>query len=382
MLDTDTLRIRKGVSQSLDPETAARELHAAIGQENVSLAFFYCSPQYDLEALGRELARRFAGVNLIGCTTAGEITPEGYLDGALTGASISSDDFTAVTERIDGLSAFEFADGARTSELLVAELDKRGKTPSPRTTFGFLLIDGLSLQEEVVISALSRSLGNMPLFGGSAGDGVRFGETFIYHDGAFHTDAAVFTLVVTTHPFEVFKTEHFIATDDKMVVTGADVGRRIVMEINGLPAGREYARMVGLEVDKLTPMIFATYPVVVKVGDDYFVRSIQKVNEDESLTFFCAIDEGIVLTVGRGVDLAENLEQAFRRVRNKIGKPRLVIGCDCILRNLELDQKGLKETVGGIMADNNVIGFSTYGEQFNAMHVNQTFTGVAIGERM
>jgi len=26
-----------------------------------------------------------------------------------------------------------------------------------------------------------------------------------------------------------------------------------------------------------------------------------------------------------------------------------------------------------------VIGFNTYGEQFNGMHLNQTFTGVAIG---
>jgi len=26
-----------------------------------------------------------------------------------------------------------------------------------------------------------------------------------------------------------------------------------------------------------------------------------------------------------------------------------------------------------------VIGFNTYGEQFNGMHINQTFTGVAIG---
>jgi len=28
-----------------------------------------------------------------------------------------------------------------------------------------------------------------------------------------------------------------------------------------------------------------------------------------------------------------------------------------------------------------VIGFATYGEQFNSMHVNQTFTGIAIGHR-
>ena len=30
------------------------------------------------------------------------------------------------------------------------------------------------------------------------------------------------------------------------------------------------------------------------------------------------------------------------------------------------------------MAEHNVIGFSTYGEQFAGMHVNQTFTGVYI----
>jgi hypothetical protein len=28
---------------------------------------------------------------------------------------------------------------------------------------------------------------------------------------------------------------------------------------------------------------------------------------------------------------------------------------------------------------NNAVGFSTYGEQFNGIHVNQTLTGVAIG---
>ncbi|MFO1372327.1 MAG: FIST C-terminal domain-containing protein [Candidatus Competibacteraceae bacterium] len=126
-------------------------------------------------------------------------------------------------------------------------------------------------------------------------------------------------------------------------------------------------------------MIFATHPVVVQLGGHHYVRSIQKVNEDESLTFFCAIDEGIVLTVAKGVDLVENLRELFHDVREKVGPPQLILGCDCILRSLELDQNGLKGEVGQIMADNNVIGFATYGEQFNAMHVNQTFTGVAIG---
>jgi hypothetical protein len=36
--------------------------------------------------------------------------------------------------------------------------------------------------------------------------------------------------------------------------------------------------------------------------------------------------------------------------------------------------------MGKIMADNLVCGFGTYGEQYNAMHNNQTFTAVAIAE--
>ena len=118
--------------------------------------------------------------------------------------------------------------------------------------------------------------------------------------------------------------------------------------------------------------------MVVRIGGAYFVRSIQKVNPDESLTFFCAIDEGIVLTVARGVDLVDNLQGLFAGIRRDLGTPQLTLACDCVLRFLECDQKGLTDSVGRILAANNTVGFSTYGEQFHAMHVNQTFTGVAL----
>jgi hypothetical protein len=222
-------------------------------------------------------------------------------------------------------------------------------------------------------------MGSIQLFGGSAGDGLRFGRTHVYCNGSFKTNAAVFVLVQPGAPFEVFRTQHFVPSNHKMVVTKADPSRRLVTEVNGEPAGREYARLVGRGFDKLTPMIFAAHPVVVRVGGQYYVRSIQKVNDDESLSFFCAIDEGVVLTVAQGVDMVQNLEELFARLRQRLGQPELVLGCDCILRNLEMGQRDLTERISTILQANNVIGFSTYGEQFNAMHVNQTFTGVAIG---
>jgi hypothetical protein len=118
--------------------------------------------------------------------------------------------------------------------------------------------------------------------------------------------------------------------------------------------------------------------VVIIDGTDY-VRSIQKVNPDGSLTFFCAIEEGVVFRVAHGVGLVNNLEQTFDRIHEKIGKPQLVMCCDCILRKLEVSQNGLKDRVGEIFRNNNAIGFNSYGEQFHGVHVNQTLTGIAIG---
>jgi hypothetical protein len=54
------------------------------------------------------------------------------------------------------------------------------------------------------------------------------------------------------------------------------------------------------------------------------------------------------------------------------------LACDCILRKLEAQEKQKTRALSEILSQNNVVGFSTYGEQFNSMHVNQTLTGVAI----
>lgn len=373
-----SLRVRKGASRSADESVAVQELFDAIGQPDAGLYILFCAPTYDLDALGEQIAKRF-GDNVIGCTTAGEISPLGYLEGTLTGVSLAGDvNFASV--RIDDLSHFEFARGDRAAQSLLEALEQH-ETPTGENTFGFLVTDGLAMQEEALVASLYRNLRDIQLIGGSAGDGTAFRKTYIFHEGKFRPDCAVFSLLQTHVPFVVFKTQHFLPTSEKMVVTSSDPARRLVTEINGAPAAREYARVVGLEIDKLSPFVFASHPVVVKIGGNIYLRSIQKVNEDESLTFFCAIDDGIVLTVGRPIDLTESLAQAFADVERQIGTPALTLGCDCILRHLEIMQENLSEPISRLMLKNNVVGFATYGEQFNGMHVNQTFTGVALGSK-
>jgi hypothetical protein len=183
--------------------------------------------------------------------------------------------------------------------------------------------------------------------------------------------------MATRRRFSVFKTEHFVQTDDKVVVTGADPAARVVTELNAEPAADEYARMVGQAGTPPTPMIFAAHPLMVRVGGVYHVRAIQKVNPDNSLTFFCAIDEGLVLTIARSVDVVQDLRNLFERLKAEMGEPDLIIGCD-VLRNVEIEQQ-FKPVVSELFVRNGVIGFCTYGEQFNSMHGKQTFTGIAIG---
>jgi hypothetical protein len=245
--------------------------------------------------------------------------------------------------------------------------------------FGLLMIDGLSIMEEQVISFLYNQLDGISIIGGSAGDDLRFKETKIYWDGRFVSDAAVFTLFETTLPFYVFKTQHFKPTEKKLVITGADPFRRIVTEINAEPAAQEFARILGLPITDLNPMVFSKYPLMLKLGDHWYVRSIQKVNEDESLSFFCAIDVGLVLTVARGDDLVSDLKDELESICRKIPEPKLIIGFDCILRKLEILEKDLLKDVGNLLNKLNFVGFSTYGEQYDSVHVNQTLTGVAIG---
>ncbi|MCP4092239.1 MAG: FIST domain containing protein [Planctomycetes bacterium] len=381
MIVNTSSSIRRAASTAGTAAQAVAELYQGIEQEEIALAVFFASPAYDQKELAAALKEHFGNIPLIGCTTAGEIGPSGYRESSISGFSLSSADFTAVPTLVENLQDMELGHGKDVAMRALNEMRKAGSEPTGDNTFAFVLVDGLSVREEALVSSLYKPLGDINLFGGSAGDDLDFGETLIWHEGKFHHNAAIFSLIQTDLPFKVFRTQHFVPTETKMVVTESDPLKRIVSEINGEPAAREYARMVGLEVEELTPTVFSAHPVVMRVGGEFYVRSIAHVNEDETLSFFCSIDDGIVLTVARGLDMAEGVDHAFEGLRERLGPLQLTIGCDCILRSLEGRDKEIRDDIAKTLEENNTIGFATYGEQYNAMHVNQTLTGVAIGSK-
>ncbi|ACK51269.1 domain of unknown function DUF1745 [Methylocella silvestris BL2] len=372
--------IRRGFSTAPDPVTAVREFHDAIAQPDIGLVVFFCSYSFDLNVLEPELRRMFAGVQVIGCTTAGEITPIGYLDGSITGFSIAASHCVAATALMQNLSNFQMSDGHAATQKVVSAMGEKGYTLDPRDSFALLLIDGMSRNEEVVLASMHLLMDMTPLVGGSAADNLCLNGAFVYCDGAFHSDAALLAAIRIKAPFRILKCQHLVGSDERMVVTRADPHSRKVFELNGEPAAREYARLLNLPERALTPSTFSTYPLMVKIGADFHVRSIQAAHFDDSLTFFCAIDEGVVLRLAKSEAVLPNLTAFFEGVNESFGQPELVIGFDCIYRSLALEKAQTKRLAGALLAANHVIGFSTYGEQFAGMHLNQTFTAIAIGK--
>lgn len=371
--------VRMALSESSDAESVAQDLARQLMHPHLGCVLFFCSAEYDLPALAAALEQYFGGVRLVGCTTAGEITPQGYGRGCVSAVGFDHRSFSIAAARIDALDSFSLLDAQQVVAQLAEECRGSSREPITGHSFALTLLDGLSSREELVLSALNAAFGRIPHFGGSAGDDNHLTRTHVYHDGRFHTGAAVVVLVHTALDFEVFTTHHIQPREEKLVVTAADPASRTVFELNAEPAALEYARLLGLDPQQLDLKTFALHPLAVRLGGQYYMRSIQRVNADLSLTFYCAVENGIVLTAMQPGPLLPNLRGLFERLERRLGPLLLTIGCDCFLRRMEVEARGLVTDTAGLLVDQRVIGFNTYGEQFNGMHINQTFTGVAIG---
>lgn len=342
---------------------------------------FFSQSLIEAGALSRALANHAPTLEYAGCSTAGEITPEGLEDGHVLAVLLPSPAFAAASVMVDNLSSSGMDRITGEVDALRRQLRARLGYDPAKDMFALCFIDGLSYAEEAVSSAIHWGLDGIPLIGGSAGDDLKFETTRLIANGRVTSDSAIIVLISTEIPFHVFKTDNFVPTEEKLVVTASDPDHRIVREFNATNAAEEYSAAVGILPRTLTPLSFASHPVVVKVGGEYYCRSIQKMHEDGSLSFFCAIDDGVVLSIAQPKDMVESTRAALRDVEERLGGIDMILGFDCVLRRLDARNRQVFRDISELYRVNNVIGFGTYGEQYRSMHLNQTFTGIAFGDR-
>ncbi|MCM2349383.1 MAG: FIST C-terminal domain-containing protein [Bacteriovoracaceae bacterium] len=372
--------ILTGHTNATDEIRACLELSKKLNAKEAKLNLVFCSRNYEKIKLSQGLNEYF-GHHTVACSTAGEISEEGFTESSMVGVSLQGHEFEVDLITVTNLRDQDAGIILDIKKQFHEIQHRHRKVLKEGKTFGILLIDGLSVKEEEFVSLIDDVLKGLPLIGGSASDQLKFESTLVYANGQLRENAATLAIVTTTVPFELFKVQHFRETDSKFVITASTPKNRTVQEIDGIPAALFYAEKLGLDISELNPSVFSKNPVMLKIGDDYYVRSIQKMNPDLSLTFYCAIDNGLVLRLGSLRSITESSNELFIHLDQTLGEDKLCLSFECVLRKLEIMElpQAEKDKIMNLYNDNNVVGFHTYGEQLGGVHINQTLTGVAFG---
>lgn len=342
-----------------------------LGNGRHSLVLIFTADGRAVGGMTAELGAKLGPeVVVLGCSSAGGFGFQGYDDDSTIVIAFPASHFRADAVWLSSLRqnmTLEWMDALR-------RLHREFPAKEGESRFGLLLIDGMSGREEHVTAAVDAALPDLLVIGGSAGDGLRFGRTYLAMNGIERDQSAVFCLIRTDFVVEEVIFDHFLPLGDTMVVTHADADARLIHEINAEPAGEEYARLIGREAGALSPKDFAENPLLERTAGRHFVRAITSITDDGSLKLLSAVESGTLLTIGRPESLTEGLRQRMQ----DIGPADLVLGFDCILRRLAIKEAGEEATLARLCQEFRIAGFNTYGEQHSGIHVNQTFVGLAL----
>ena len=375
------MRVYQGRSERTDTVAALEE---AVRSFDVppQVLFLFASSRHDPAVVSAFFAGRFPGVPIAGCTTAGESLGAAHSTGGLAVAGLVDPSLRVAVETVRDLASFD----AFSAAALVEELALRVGAPLDALTEGrgvcLLFVDGLRGVEEALSAHLAEALEGVRMAGGSAGDDLAFRETFVYGPEGAASDAAVVVLVRSTDgtPIQLVKHQHFTPGGRLLCVTRAE--GRTVHTLDGRPALEAYAAALGLTPGEVTSEVTFQHPVTFTCHGELYVRAIQKLDPATgAMTFFCAVEEGLVLDVGTHTPmvaaLSSDLAQAFE------APPAFVLGFNCILRALEATGSGAHPALGALQSEacGAWLGFDTYGEQLDGLHINQTLVAVGFGRR-
>ena len=154
-----------GGSDNSNAIKAAQELYQSLAMARPACVVFFCCVDYDREELGDTLAELFGEIPVLGCTTAGEISPMGLAPGSITGFCLSADHFVVETTLLQNLATFSERGAYDTVKEMMQRLESRTIAPMAYNSFALSLLDGMSIREELVLSALNEALSGIPLGG-------------------------------------------------------------------------------------------------------------------------------------------------------------------------------------------------------------------------
>ena len=366
---------RSAFSAQTDSAAAARELVAGLDGARPRAVVFFAGVAHDGAALGGALADRFPGACVLGCSTNGEFSDGGHGKGGAGALAISDEHVGDCAVALADVGGDLDAGVRAAAEALSSRLGRPIRALDPERWAGVALLEGARGREERINAALGDVAPFLPFVGGSAGDDITFSGTWAYADGRLSRDGTALLVAEMRGPFEVFKTCNFVPTERFVEVTRCDPARRLILELDGVPAVEGYLRAIGARPEELGFPLFLANPLGLVIEGEPWLRSVVR-PEGEALFLACAVVEGARLNLMRATDLVAETRAALGRAADRLGGP--VGGAllfNCAYRMLEAQIKGIEAQYHEALSTVVHAGMQSNGESYLG-HINQTLTGL------
>jgi len=305
---------------------------------------------------------------LIGCSTAGEIVPEGPTSHSCVIMVLSSD-----VMRWSVGFAKEIGHAPREAGQQAAHAALQGLRTGPRIGF-LVLADGLMPQRTELMRGIQEAVGTSSLVvGGLAGDDLQFRRTYQYINQQVFSGGVVGAAMSGTAKLG-FGIEHGFAPISKpRRVTRAHAN--VLVELDRQPAASVYEEYFGREVvshlhERGLSRQTIAYPLGIQCeeSNQWLLRSVVAFQEDGSLSCSGEIREGawLQLMIGSKELALEASRRAAQRATHGMNHIAAALVFDSVARRTLL---GPQESAAEITRIHNVIGRQvplagcyTYGE--------------------
>lgn len=373
------LQLLTGNQSGTDVRSVVAQLIATIRQPQMKLVMFFTSKKYDIHEVATVFKEYLPNVDVVGCTTAGELSNLGFTEGSISALSIAADDFEVAPYLIKDIKQKAFF--AKDDLLQVA--GKIGLTPDSNDGFILTLIDSSQAAEEKVLTLLCNTFPKLNLVGGSAAD-EDFKETLVSVNGETMENAAAIVFVRTSHEILFHKENIYTPTPIQLEVTSANIQKREVLELNGKPAAEEYARILGIELDYLKENfreVFFENPLGRTFGEDIWITAPTAIVDDKAIAFASLILPRTTVKLLKPVDAVAEATKTVQTIKQKLPNCKGAILFNCLLRYLQFKKDNQTEIIAQEYAKlGSICGFNTHGEQLQRHHMNQTLTLIAFGD--
>lgn len=373
--------VRTATSGARETGAALDELFCQLEGARPALVLVFHSPRHDAEQVSSAVKDAFPDAVTAGCSTAGEVTPDGFVSDSMVAVAFGGEARASVV-LLDAAAAAAPAAGVRAVATLTSAIGRSALELRPERQLFVTLADGLTGSVEPLLAALADAAAGMPVVGGSAGDGERLGHTWTWANGRVDASATALILLEPGVPFESFGLHHFRATAMRTVVTRASPGQHRVSELDGWPAASRFAELTAVAQDDLRAG--ALRPLALQrqlgflVGSTLYMRALLDVEGDD-LVFAGAVETGMVLRVCEATDLLQATRDGLADARRALGCEAVVcLQFACVGRVIQCpaaDRDGL--FLAGQAGE--TVGFLTLGEQQGPLKANYTLAGVLFG---